>query len=167
MAWKELNIRDIKESVVKLISNDWALVTAGDTQGHNTMTVSWGGVGALWGKDVTFIFIRPQRHTLGFIENSGYYSMCFFDEMYKDALKVCGAKSGRNCDKDQEAGITPCFDQDAPYYKEAKLVLICRKMAAQDMNPDSFVDAEIEKWYPQQDYHRMFAGEITKVLVKA
>lgn len=167
MAWKEIDIRDVKDSVVKLISNDWALVTAGDETAHNTMTVSWGGVGELWGQDVTFIFIRPQRYTLKFIEEQDYYSMCFFDEARKDALKLCGAVSGREHDKDKEAGITPCFDQAAPYYKEAKLVLICRKMAAQDMKSDGFLDPKIEKWYPEKDYHRMFAGAIEKVLIKA
>lgn len=167
MAWNEIDIREVKESLIQLISNDWALVTAGDKAAHNTMTVSWGGAGELWGKDVTFIFIRPQRHTLGFIENSSHYSLCFFDETHRDALKLCGAKSGRDCDKDKEAGITPCFDQEAPYYAEAKLAIICKKMAAQDITPTSFLTPKIEQWYPEKDYHRMFIGEIEKVLVKA
>ncbi len=46
---KEINVRDIKESVVKLIANDWALLTAKDGEGCNPMTVSWGGIGELWG----------------------------------------------------------------------------------------------------------------------
>lgn len=168
MAWKEINVRDVKENFIQLISSDWALVTAGDKTSHNTMTVSWGGAGEMWGKDVTFIFVRPQRYTLGFIEQQDYYSVCFFDSHYKEALKLCGTKSGRDCDKDREAGITPCFDEKAPYYREAKLVLICRKMAAQDISPASFLNAEIDKkWYPAKDYHRMFVGEIEKVLVKA
>lgn len=167
MAWKEIDIREVSDSVVKLISNDWALVTAGDRTAHNTMTVSWGGIGEMWGKDVSFIFIRPQRYTLEFIERSDCYSMCFFEEAHKDALKLCGAKSGRDCNKDAAAGITPCFEETAPYYQEAKLVLICRKLAAQDIKPDAFLDKSIEKWYPDQDYHRMFVGAIEKVLIKA
>ncbi len=165
MAWKTIDIRDVKESPIQLISNDWALVTAGDATARNTMTVSWGGVGELWGKDVTFIFIRPQRYTLGFVEKNDYYSLCFFDEAHKDALKFCGAKSGRDYDKEKETGLTPCLEEKAPYYKQAKLVLICRKMAAQDIVPESFLDSKIESWYPEQDYHRMFIGEIEKVLI--
>lgn len=167
MAWNELNIRDIKESLVKLISDDWALVTAGSAAAHNTMTVSWGGTGELWGKDVSFIFIRPQRYTLQFVEQEDYYSLCFFDDAYRDALKLCGAKSGRDCDKDAATGLIPCFDQAAPYYQQAKLVLICRKMAAQDILPASFTDPKVESWYPNKDYHRMFVGAVEKVLVKA
>ena len=40
----------------KLIGKDWALVTAGSKQKYNTMTVSWGGVGVLWGKNVATIW---------------------------------------------------------------------------------------------------------------
>lgn len=37
----EINIRDLKENAVKLINDDWALLSAGDENGWNTMTVSW------------------------------------------------------------------------------------------------------------------------------
>ena len=40
------------------------LITAGDENRHNAMTASWGGVGELWGKYVSTIYIRPQRYTL-------------------------------------------------------------------------------------------------------
>ena len=45
------------------ITSTWSL---------NTITASWGGFGVLWGKNVAFIFIRPQRYTKEFVENSGY-----------------------------------------------------------------------------------------------
>ena len=45
------------------IGKDWALVTAGTKLKSNAMTVSWGGVGVLWGKNVAFIFIRDSRYT--------------------------------------------------------------------------------------------------------
>ena len=31
------------------IGKEWALISAGDKNKCNTMTVSWGGVGVLWG----------------------------------------------------------------------------------------------------------------------
>ena len=30
----------------------WALLTAGTMEKFNTMTISWGGLGTLWGKPV-------------------------------------------------------------------------------------------------------------------
>ena len=141
------------------------LITAGNKESHNTMTASWGGVGELWGRYVSTIYIRPQRYTLEFVEREDCYSLCFFDESYRPALNFCGSKSGRDYDKDKETGLTPCFDQAAPYYQQARLVFFCRKLYRQDMAEDSFLDKEVlAKNYPQNDLHRMFIGEIVKVL---
>ena len=63
-------------------------------------------------------------------------------------------------------GLTPCFDQAAPYYEQARLVFLCRKLYRQDMEESAFLDKGLlEKWY-DNDLHRMFIGEIVKVLEK-
>ena len=168
MAFREISVEELKDNPFTLINKDWMLITAGDQQKHNTMTASWGGVGELWGKYVSTIYVRPQRYTLEFIENSEYYSLCFFDPEYRPALTLCGTKSGRDIDKDQETGLTPCFDEAAPYYQQARLVFLCRKLYRQDMEAKCFLDKEVlDKNYPQNDLHRMFIGEIVKVLEKA
>ena len=168
MAFQEISVEQLKDNPFTLINKDWMLITAGNQESHNTMTASWGGVGELWGKYVSTIYIRPQRYTLEFLEREDTYSLCFFDPEYRPALNLCGSKSGRDVDKDKETGLTPCFDQAAPYYQEARLVLICRKLYKQDLAEESFLDREIfEKCYPNRDLHRMFIGEIVKVLEKA
>ena len=111
-AFKEINPKEIVESPFKLIGDDWALVTAGDREKFNTMTISWGGVGIMWGKPVVFTFIRPQRYTFAFMENGDRYTMSFFDEKYRDALKFCGSKSGKDYDKVKETGLTPAFTEN-------------------------------------------------------
>ena len=47
----------------KKIGLDWMLVTAGDENGWNTMTASWGYAGVIWGKNAFQVVIRPQRYT--------------------------------------------------------------------------------------------------------
>ncbi len=42
------------------LSKEWALVTAGDKEKSNTMTVSWGGTGVLWGKNVAYHILMKQ-----------------------------------------------------------------------------------------------------------
>ena len=59
--WKEINVNDWNENPFTRIGTDWMLVTAGNQEKCNTMTASWGGVGVLWNKPVSFLFIRPQR----------------------------------------------------------------------------------------------------------
>ena len=92
------------------IGKEWALVSAGDKTRCNTMTVSWGGVGVLWGKNVVFIFIRDSRYTKEFLDNGDLFSLSFLNEDYRDALNYCGSHSGRGeKDKFAAAGLTKAF----------------------------------------------------------
>ena len=162
---KELkNIKELDENMVKLLDDDWGLVCAGNAESWNGMTVSWGGVGELWNKDVVFIFIRPQRYTKEFIDSEEYFTLSFFDEKYKDALKICGTKSGRDYDKMKSAGLEPVYDEKAVYPAQARLVLKCRKIAVQEMDKAGFIDKSIEKNY-NGDYHFIYVGEIEKVIL--
>ncbi len=166
MAFREISPEQLKDNPFTLINKEWMLITAGNQEQHNTMTASWGGVGELWGKYVTTIYIRPQRYTLGFVEQEEYYSLCFFGPEYREALNLCGTKSGRDVNKDQETGLTVQWDQEAPYYQQARLVFLCRKLYKQDMTEEAFLDKSLlDKWY-SNDLHRMFIGEIVKVLEK-
>lgn len=164
---KEINARDIKKNAISLIADDWALLTAGNSEKWNTMTVSWGGIGELWGKDVTFVFVRPQRYTKEFIDNSDYFTLSFFDDEFKDALKLCGRESGRDVDKAAATGLTPVFDCGTTYLEQAKLVIVCKKIAAQPMSPDCILDKSIiDSCYPINDFHTSYVGEIIKVFEK-
>lgn len=166
--FKKIDFCDVKENIVDLLKNQWALVTAGDKSALNTMTVSWGAVGELWGVDAATVYIRPQRYTKEFVDREDYFTISFYtDELKKQIHGICGSKSGRDTDKVKEAGLTPVFDEKAPYFEEAKLVLVCRKMAKGEFRPEQFIDNEIAgKWYPSNDFHYIYYGEIEKVLVK-
>ena len=161
-----MTIKEIKENPVKLIAEDWALVSAGTPESWNTMTVSWGGVGELWGRDVVFIFIRPQRYTKKFLDEQDYFTLSFFDEQYKDALRLCGRVSGRDCDKAAKAGLSVASDGEAVYPAEARLVIKCKKLAVQSMDNSGFIDETIEENYKNGDYHYIYVGEIEKVIEK-
>lgn len=159
-------IKDVKENIVKLLDDDWGLVSACDGDKWNTMTVSWGGVGELWGKDVVFAFIRPQRYTKQFMDKSDFFTLSFFDKKYRDALKICGSKSGADCDKTALAGLKGVFDGDTVYPDKARLVIKCRKLACQKMDNTCFIDKSIEENYRAGDYHYVYVGEITEVLTE-
>lgn len=165
---KEINIRELNENAVKLISDDWALLTANDKNKNscNPMTVSWGGIGELWGKDTATVYVRESRYTKTLMDREDYFSLCFFDKVYKNALGFCGSHSGRDCDKVKETGLTPVYDEKAPYFKEARLVLICRKEACLYLDEKSFIDESImDKWYSDKDMHYIYFSEIEKVLI--
>ena len=165
--FKEIKATEIKENGIDLLANQWGLVTAGTEAGYNTMTVSWGAIGELWGRDCATIYIRPQRYTREFIDSNDYFTLSFYPPELKSVHSVCGSKSGRDCNKTEATGLTPVFDREAPYFDEAKLVLVCKKMAVSKMEPTQFLDDTIDsKWYPEKDYHYVYYGEIINTLVK-
>ena len=162
----KINPEEIKDNPFKLIGKDWGLVTAGTKDGFNTMTVSWGGVGIMWNKPVAYTFIRPQRYTFEFLENNDHFTLSFYDEEYRKALSFCGSKSGRDYDKPAETGLTVAYTEGGvPYFEQARLVLVCKKLYAQDLNKDSVIDADtVLKNYGTDDWHRMYVSEIVEVL---
>jgi flavin reductase (DIM6/NTAB) family NADH-FMN oxidoreductase RutF len=149
------------------IGHDWMLITAGNGLGRsewNTMTASWGSFGVFWNKRTVTCLIRPSRHTFSFVEREDLVTFSFFPGDMKKVLQVCGSTSGTDTDKAQAAGITPVLlETGAVGFAEAKLNLVCRKMFAQDILPESFLEPDMMKLYPQGDYHRMYICEILRV----
>ena len=141
----------------------WFLLTAGENRPgeFNSMTVSWGALGVIWHKPLAVVVVRPQRHTRQFIERYDTFSLCAFDEAYRPALNMLGTRSGRDSRKMSECGLTPIpLSQIAcPGFAEAKLILECRKMYFDDLEPGHFLADFIAPNY-DGDYHRMYFGEV-------
>lgn len=160
--------QELSANPFTLIGTDWMLVTAGDSASHyNTMTASWGGVGVIWNREVATIYIRPQRYTFSFLEEGDTFTLSFFGQEHRKALAFCGAKSGRDYDKAKECGLTPVEMGGCVAFAEANLVIACKKLYWNDIDPQNFCDPSIGPAnYPSQDYHRMYIGEITGVYRK-
>ena len=166
MAFKEISIDTLKINPFHKISKEWMLITAGDEKKSNTMTASWGGVGIMWGKNVAYIVLRPQRYTKEFVDAGETFSLSVLDEEYRKTLSYLGTVSGRDEDKITKAGLTVEHADGTPYFGEANTVLVCRKLYAQNYDPACFIDKSCdEKCYPDKDYHTMYVVEIEKVLV--
>lgn len=156
---------NIKANPFKSIGSDWMLICAGAAGRFNMMTASWGGWGILWHKPVCFCVVRPNRYTYEFMEKADHFTLSYFDKRYKKALNFCGTKSGRDVDKALVTGLTPVQDAcGAVYFKEARLVIVLKKIYFQQIDPRNFLDPKIENNYPNKDYHRMYVGEIVKCL---
>ena len=163
--FKEISAKEIKDNIIKAISEEWMLITAGNREKYNMMTASWGFAGEMWGNDSVIAMIRPQRYTMEFVDNNDYFTLSFYGEN-KAIHKVCGTKSGRDVDKTKETGLTPVFADNSVYFKEARLVLICKKQYVQALEENCFTDKEPLKNYGENDYHYMIIGRIEKVLVE-
>jgi len=174
-SYKSIEPKEIEGNIFDMIGDRWMLITAKKNNDEfNAMTASWGGMGIMWGKPVASCVVRPVRYTYEFMEEAEYFTLTFFPEEYKSMLGgIFGIKSGRNTDKIKESGFSPIFVDiagstvKAIAFTEAEMIITCRKIYYQDINPLNFFDEKIDKSnYPKKDYHRMYFGEITGCLVK-
>jgi len=167
---KEINYKDMKFNPFNLIGGEWMLVTAGNEQsGCNTMTASWGHLGCLWGHNdpTAVIYLRPSRYTKEFVDREDYFTLCVMEKSFRKQMAYLGSVSGREENKIEKTGLTTVFAENTVYFEEAKLVLICKKIYASELQESGFLyQSTIDESYPQQDYHTMYVGKIEKVLVK-
>lgn len=167
MPRQAINITELRLQPHNLFHHQWALVTSGDYAAgqYNTMTIGWGAIGTMWRLPFTFVAVRHSRYTYQFMEKYETFTVSAFPELYHDALNLLGSLSGRDGDKITASGLTPeaSIHIAAPSFKEAELVIECRKIYADDLNPAHFLDDSIHKHYPKRDYHCIYYGEILAV----
>jgi len=164
--WKQISPNELTDNVFKLIGEDWMLISAGTADNFNTMTASWGGMGVLWNKPVATVYIRPTRYTDKFAQENEFFTLSFFEEKYRDSLTLCGTVSGRDEDKISIAGLHgEPLPAGGMSFSEARLVISCRKLYQDVLNPEHFLDSAIENNYPKKDYHHIYIGEITGVFL--
>ncbi|MCD8125816.1 MAG: flavin reductase, partial [Lachnospiraceae bacterium] len=152
--WKKIQPEELEKNAFQMIGKDWMLITAAKPDGTvNSMTASWGGMGVIWGQPVVYLVIRPQRYTLEFVNAAEKLSITFFEETYRKALAHLGSVSGRDEDKIQTVGLTMEWNGEVPYFREASLVLTCRKLYRQPMGPEFLIDpVQAEENSPDKDY---------------
>ena len=141
MSFKEIKPEELQKNPFQMIGKEWLLVTAEKDGKANTMTASWGGVGVMWGRNVAFIVIRPQRYTKEFIDASDKLSLSVLDEEYRKTLSYLGSVSGRDEDKIGKSGLTVAHTDDVPYFAEANTVITGKKLYAQEYRPECCLPA--------------------------
>jgi flavin reductase (DIM6/NTAB) family NADH-FMN oxidoreductase RutF len=163
LPWEELTAK-----VHHLWEGQWLLLTAGDFRGgsFNTMTVGWGSLGVMWNRPFAQVVVRPTRYTREFMERYDTFTLAAFPKQYRSALNLLGTRSGRDGDKIAASGLTPIASTKvaSPGFAEAELIIECRKIYSQDLDPTRFVDPSIERNYPKKDYHRVYFGEVVAIL---
>lgn len=157
----------IPGNIIKMLSEDWMLITAGNDNGFNMMTASWGGLGHLYNKPVSLCFINPARYTYQLMENGDTYTLTFYTEIYREALNYCGHHSGKDGDKVKVSGLTPItLPSGAKAFSEAWLIIECRKLVSQSLIPEALSDPDLKTQWSGKPMHKMYIGEILNVWVK-
>lgn len=158
-------MKPIHHDAYEVFHQQWALVSAGKPDHFNTMTIGWGGVGCLWNRPVATVYVRPSRYTYAFLEANEYFTVSFFSQEYRDALKILGSRSGRDCDKVGLSGLTPVAAGDSVTFAQAQYTLLCRKIYCHDLQAEQIPEEFFNRFYePGESPHRVYYGEIIEVI---
>lgn len=166
---KEIKLTEVSENLVKLISKDWMLVTAGTADSYNMMTASWGFMGHIWGHDMAEIVVRQERYTKEFIDRTGRFTLSFFPHEMTKALQYMGSHSGRTSDKMAYEPLRPeVLPTGQITFCGARLVIECDVVYHDPLDPSKFVNTDLYKeWYGEGKggLHERYYGKIVRVWV--
>jgi flavin reductase (DIM6/NTAB) family NADH-FMN oxidoreductase RutF len=168
MSFAEIKLAELDLNPFTKI-DEWALLTVGDKQNFNMMTITGLMMGQLWIKKTLEVYVHPNRSSYPIINKSNYFTVSFFPEPRSKALEIAGRLHGNQCDKTKETGLTPQFDQNGVYFSEADIVFVCRKIYHTDVEESLFDSKDVFNGYYKNNtvFHRIFIGEIEKVLKRA
>ncbi len=131
-----MDIKQLNYHPFSKFDDDWALATAGNKDGFNTLTISWGSMGTIWNKSVITIYARPDRYTSQFLKENDIFTVSFFPEEYRQQLVYLGTHSGRDIDKVKEVNFHPLFLKEGVTFKEASEIFVCKKICMQQFDYD-------------------------------
>jgi flavin reductase (DIM6/NTAB) family NADH-FMN oxidoreductase RutF len=144
------------------VLKEGAFLTAGNAAGCNVMTIAWGSIGFMWGKPVFTVMVRPSRFTHKFMEQGGEFTVSVPLGDMREALAVCGSKSGRDVDKVKATGLKLQTGQKVatPVVAGCGLYYECRVVYRYVLEPGRFAAGLNEQWYKGGDHHTVYVGEI-------
>lgn len=152
-----------EKALTQTINGGGAFLTVKDKDKLNTMTIGWASVGYLWSKPMLTVMVRNSRFTFGLMEEAVDFTVSVPATDMKQALSICGTKSGADVDKFKLAGLTvaqpqktlsPVINCTGIHYE----CLIINKMATDP----KFLSESYHALYPKKDYHTLYFGEIVE-----
>ena len=168
---KKIDVFDNAEHIMKALRRGILLNTNGDK--FNSMVISWGHFGIIWGKPTFAVYVRENRYTKAQLDKTGEFTISIpMDKPDPRINKICGLQSGRNIDKVKEAGLTLIDPQTnhTPAVAEYPMTLECKVLYAQRQDlsllPESIrkadYPADVDGTAPlaNRDPHTVYIGEI-------
>lgn len=143
------------------------LTTAADGE-VNTMTVGWGHVGIEWGRPTFVAYVRESRHTRHLLDKTGEFTVNIpITEIDPNILGYCGTRSGRDCRKLKDLGLTPepSGTVRAPGIRELPLTLECRVIYRRPQDLSLLPQDILDRFYREdsngfRDSHIAYYGQI-------
>jgi flavin reductase (DIM6/NTAB) family NADH-FMN oxidoreductase RutF len=150
------------ETIEALTREGILMCTVGADGKPNVMTIGWMLGGAVWGRPVLTVFVRPSRHTCTRLEQVAEFTVNVMPPERVEAIQYCGAASGRDADKFARAGLTasPGRMVKAPIVADGLVHYECRVVHRNDVIPGQLSPDILAASYPHGDFHRVYFGEV-------
>lgn len=158
---KEINPADYADKAVNILRKGAFLTTSAEGK-NNTMTIAWGAIGFMWGKPQLTVMVRKSRFTHEILAKNPVFTVSIPLNAMTEALKLCGSKSGRCCDKFALANLEAKAGQKVPVpiIGGSGLHFECRVVYQHDMDASQLDQAIADKWYGDKDWHTLYYAEI-------
>ncbi len=120
------------------------LVTSGNMDKANIMTVAWTGI-INTNPALVYISVRPERYSYDFIKNNKEFVINLTTEALVFATDWCGVKSGRDFDKFKEMHLTKerAHFVKAPLIKESPVSIECKVVDEKNYGSHTMFIAEV------------------------
>lgn len=169
---KEINAFDYAGEICKALPGG-ILLTTKVGEKVNTMTIGWGTIGIEWGKPIFTVFVREGRFTREMLDQNPEFTINVpVESTDKKILGYCGSKSGRDCDKIADLGLTLVEPGEisVPGIKELPITLECKVIYRQTQDLAAITPENQARYYPQdvgsdspranRDVHIAYYGQI-------
>ena len=148
------------DEMMRYFSTNGGFLTAKSEEGVNTMTVSWGFLGIMWNKPHMVVVVRPQRYTRKILARANSFTVSIpFGTMEKE-LSLCGAQSGADVDKSQIVTFKDSKSVDSPVVQGCNAYYECLIRHVDNFNGTRISNDIKGAFYPENDFHDLFFGEI-------
>lgn len=130
-----------------------AMVSCGTKEeDYNIITIAWTGT-ICTNPAMTYISIRPGRHSYKIIKESGAFVINLTTEALAYATDYCGVKSGRDEDKAQFTGLTyEATEIGAPLIKESPVNILCQVTEIKELGSHDMFMAKVVSIYVDDQY---------------
>lgn len=166
-AFRDFDVKkEFSENPFTVFTGRGMLLCAGDRDKSNAMTIGWGALGTIWGRnDALTVYVAESRHTKKFMDGATHFTVMAFDkDRQADVLAYMGRNSGRDGDKAAALGLhTAWTENGTPYYEEAQAVYECELMYSAPFDPAGMRDVPKALYadFPA-GVHSMYIGRVVR-----
>lgn len=120
------------------------MVTSGDMNKSNIMTVAWTGI-INTNPAMCYISVRPERYSYDLIKENMEFVINLTNEKLAFATDWCGVRSGRQVDKFKEMHLTKekANHVKCPIIKESPVAIECKVKEIRELGSHHMFIAEV------------------------